>query len=68
MPPDDRLGLNDGEGFAPVPPDAGKNDPYEAVAFPQADPGSGALQDIELVAQSEVLEGGIEIASGAGAG
>ena len=43
--------------FAPVPPDAGKHDPYETVAFLQADPGSRALQDIELVAQSEVLKG-----------
>ena len=57
VPPDDRLGLNNGERFAPVPPDAGKHDPYEAVAFLQADPGSRALQDIELVAQSEVLKG-----------
>jgi hypothetical protein len=32
--------------------------PDEAVAFHQADPGSRALQDMELVAQSEVLEGG----------
>jgi hypothetical protein len=28
-----------------------------AVAFLQADPGSRALQEIELVAQSEVLKG-----------
>ena len=47
---------NDGERIAPVSPDAGKHDPEEAVALLQADPRSGALQDIELVAQREVFE------------
>jgi len=57
VPPDDRLGLNNRERVAPVPPDAGKHDPEEAVSSPQADPGSRALQDIELVVQSDVLKG-----------
>ena len=57
VPPDDRLGLNNREWLAPVPPDAGKHDPEEAVAILQADPGSRALQDIELVVQSEILKG-----------
>jgi hypothetical protein len=57
VPAEDRLGLNDGERFAPVPPDAGKNDPNEAIALLQADPRTRALEDIELVAQSEVLKG-----------
>ena len=52
VPRDDRFGTNDGEGMTPVLPDVGKHDPYEAVAFLQADPGSRALQDIELVTQS----------------
>ena len=56
MPTDDRLGANDGERFSPVPPDSGKNDPDEAVAILEADPGSRALQDIELVVQREVLK------------
>jgi hypothetical protein len=57
VPLEDRLGLNNGERFAPVPPDAGEHDPYEAVAFLQADPGTRALQHMELVAKSEVLKG-----------
>ncbi len=54
--PDDLRRLNDGERFAPVAPDVGKNYPYEAVAFLQADPGTRVLQDIELVASCEVLK------------
>ena len=57
VPPDDRLGLNNCEGMTPVLPDAGQHDPSETVASLQADPGSRALQDRELVAQREVLKG-----------
>ena len=57
VPSDDSFGTNNGERIAPVLPDAGKHDQYEAVAFLQADPGSEALQDIELMTQSEVLKG-----------
>jgi hypothetical protein len=57
MPADDRVRLNDCERTAPVPPDAGTDDPYDAVAFLQADPGARALQHIELVTKSEILEG-----------
>ena len=57
VPADDSLGLYDGERITPVLPDAGKNDPQKAVAILEANPGSRALQDMELVARSEVLEG-----------
>lgn len=33
VPMEDRLGLDDGERFAPVPPDSGENDSYEASRF-----------------------------------
>ncbi len=57
VPADDSLGLYDRERFTPVPQDAGKNDPEKAVAILEANTGSRALQDMELMAQSEVLEG-----------
>ena len=57
MPPEDRLRLDNDPRFAPVPPDAGAHDPDEEVAHLQADPRTRTWQDMELVAQREVLEG-----------
>src|SRR5262249_311289 len=56
MPPDDRLGVDDGDGLRPAPPELGEENPERPVGGTQAWTPRGALEDGQLVAQREVLE------------
>jgi len=56
LPPDDGLGLDDGDGLPPAAPQAGQQDPQHPIGGPQAWTRSGALEDGQLVPQGEVLE------------
>ena len=56
MPPDDRLGLNEGEGVSPAAPQSVQEDPDQPVGGSEAWPRRGALEDGQLVPQREVLE------------
>ena len=56
MPPDDGLGLDDGDGLRPAAPQAGQQDPEQAVGAPQPWTRRGALEDGQLVPQREVFE------------
>ena len=56
LPPDDGLGLDDGDGLRPAAPQAGEQDPEQAVGGSQAWTRRGALEDGQLVPQGEVLE------------
>jgi len=56
MPPDDRLGLNEGEGVSPAAPQSVQEDPDQPVEAPQAWARRGALEAGQLVPQREVLE------------
>jgi len=56
MPPDNGLGLDQGEGFSPAAPHSAQKDPEQPVGDSQAWTRRGALEDSELVTQREVLE------------
>ena len=56
MPPDHRGGLDDGDGIRPAGPQAGQQDPEQAVGGSQPWTRHGALEDGQLVPQCEVLE------------
>ena len=56
MPPDHRLGLDDGDGLRPAAPQTGKQDPEQPVRGSQAWTRRGTLEDGQLMAQREVLE------------
>ena len=56
MPSHDRVGLDDHEGRAPVPPRLGQHDPKEAIPSPENRTRSRACQGMELLAECEVLE------------
>ena len=56
LPPDHGRGLDDGDGIRPAAPQAGQQDPEQAVGGPQAWTRRGALEDGQLVPQREVLE------------
>ena len=56
MPPDDRLGVDDGDDLRPAVPEVGEENPKDPVGGAQAWTPHGALEDGQLVAQCEVLE------------
>ena len=56
MPPDHRLGLDDGDGLRPAAPQAGEQDPEQPVGGAQAWARRGPLEDGQLMTQREVLE------------
>ena len=56
MPPDHRGGLDDGDGIRPADPQAGQQDPEQAVGGSQPWTRHGALEDDQLVPQRKVLE------------
>ena len=56
MPPDDGLGLDDGDGLRPAAPQAGEQDPEQPVGGAQAWARRGPLEDGQLMTQREVLE------------
>ena len=56
MPPDHRLGLDDGDGLRPAVPQAGEQDPEQPVGGPQAWTRRAAPEDDQLMPQREVLE------------
>ena len=56
LPPDHRLGLDDGDGIRPPGPQAGEQDPKQAVGGSPAWARRGPLEDGQLVPQREVLE------------
>ena len=56
MPPDHRGGLDDGDGIRPAGPQAGQQDPEQAVGGSQPWTRRGPLEDGQLMAQGEVLE------------
>ena len=56
MPSDNRLGLDQDEGLAPLGPEAKKGDPQESVRGPKRDSFSlGLLENGQLVAESQDL-------------
>ena len=57
MPGEDGGGLHDDEAGAPVGPDAGQSDPEDPVPPRQMGSDHGSLEDEELMAECEVLEG-----------
>ena len=56
MPPDDRLGLNEGEGVSLAAPQLVQEDPDQPVGGSEAWARRGTPEDGQLVAQGEVLE------------
>ena len=57
VPGDDRVGLDQDEGLAPLGPEAMKGNPQEPIRCPEPDPSSlGPLQNSQLVAEGEDLE------------
>ena len=56
MPPDDRLGLNEGEGVSPAAPQSVQEDPDQPVGGSEAWARRGTPEDGQLVAQGEVLK------------
>ena len=56
LPPDDGLGLDDGDDLRPAVPQTGEQDPEHAVGGAQAWTRRGPLEDGQLMAQREVLE------------
>ena len=56
MPPDHRGGLDDGDGIRPAGPQAGQQDPEQAVGGSQPWTRHGAPEDDQLVPQRKVLE------------
>jgi hypothetical protein len=52
----DRLGLDDGDDLRPAAPQAGEQDPEQAVGGAQAWARRGALEDGQLMPQRDVLE------------
>lgn len=66
MPPDDRIWLDDGQVTAPVGEDARQNCPESSIRWLQSWPLGISLKDLELMAESDVLEG--ELISGLQAG
>ena len=57
VPSDDGLGLDEGQRLSPVGPDSGQNDPQGSVSVRQAGSFRVPLEDIELMAECEVLQG-----------
>ena len=56
MPPDDRLGLDEGESVRPAAPQSAQEDPEQPVGGSQAWARRGALKDGELVTQRKGFE------------
>jgi hypothetical protein len=56
MPPDHRLGSDDGDGLRPAVPQAGEQDPEQPVGGSQAWTRRAAPEDRQLMPQREVLE------------
>jgi hypothetical protein len=57
VPSQDRSRLNDDETGPPARPQAGEPDPEDPVPSSEPGAGDGSLQDDQLMAQSQVLEG-----------
>jgi hypothetical protein len=57
VPSDDRFGLNDGQRLPPANPEPGQQHPKEAISLPEARFLGSSLEDIELVAKCEILDG-----------
>jgi hypothetical protein len=58
VPSDDRFGLDNGQGRTPVWPEAGKQDPEDAVARTQLRSFHRLLEHGHLLTQDKVLHGG----------
>src|SRR5215472_19126872 len=56
MPRDDGLRPDDGQRRAPVWPNVRQDDPQTTIGRRQARPWDGAFQDVELVAEGDVLQ------------
>jgi hypothetical protein len=56
LPPDDGLGLDDGDGLRPAVPQAGEQDAEQPVRGSQAWTRRGALEDGQLVPQRQIFE------------
>ena len=56
MPPDDRLGFDEGKGVSPAAPQSVQEDPEQPIGGSQAWAQRGALEDGELVTQREGFE------------
>ena len=56
MPPDNGLGLDNGQPISPVGPDSGQDDPKGPVSVRQAGPFRISFQDIELMPEREVFQ------------
>src|SRR5215831_7962462 len=56
MPRDDGLRPDDGQRRAPVLPNTRQDDPQITIGRLQARPWDGPFQDVELVAEGEVLQ------------
>jgi hypothetical protein len=63
LPPEDGVGGHDQEGLPPSGPDPGQPDPKEAIRPAQPGPGHRSLVHGELVAQGEVLQGELAVAT-----
>ena len=61
MPVDDRFGLHDDQRGAPVRPEPGKAYPEGAIAWPQFRAFDGLFADCELLSQSQVLVGQVDL-------
>jgi hypothetical protein len=66
MPPDDRIWLDDGEVTSPVGEEARQNCPENSIRWLQSWPFGISLEDLGLMAESDVLD--CELISGLQAG
>jgi hypothetical protein len=57
VPSNDGIGLDDGQRRSPVGPESGEDDPKGSISIRQAGPLRIPLENMELMAKREVLEG-----------
>ena len=57
MPPQHRVGLNDQQRGAPLPPRAGEQDPKEPIPWPERQACTRARQHGQLLTKGKVLKG-----------
>ena len=63
LPPQDGVGRHDDQSLPPAGPDCGEPDPQEAVRRAQPGPRHRSFVYDELLAQSEVLQGELAVAT-----
>jgi len=56
MPSDHGIWSNDEQGFAPIPPESGQQNPKQAIPILQSRPFASAIADLKLMAKGQVLE------------